>query len=87
MVIHETLTPEDVEMPGPDGVEATRQIRNAEASHVSAVRRIPIIAMTAHAMQGHRERLLEAGMDAYVTKPIDLLALAAALDAWLPKKP
>jgi PAS domain S-box-containing protein len=74
----------DVQMPEMDGLEATRQIRN----HGSAVRnhRIPIIAMTAHAIQGDRERCLESGMNDYVTKPVDPHALAEALEKWLPRE-
>jgi len=74
----------DVQMPEMDGLEATRAIRNPR----SAVRnhRIPIIAMTAHAMQGDRERCLEAGMNDYVTKPVDPRALAEALEKWLPRE-
>ena len=74
----------DVLMPEMDGLEATRQIRNPQ----SAVRnhQIPIIAMTAGAMQGDREKCLEAGMDDYVSKPISPQALAEALDKWLPKE-
>jgi PAS domain S-box-containing protein len=74
----------DVQMPEMDGLEATRQIRNPR----SAVRnhRIPIIAMTAHAMQGDKERCLEEGMNDYVTKPVDPHALAEALEKWLPKE-
>jgi PAS domain S-box-containing protein len=72
----------DVQMPKMDGLEATAQIRDPG----SAVRNhgIPIVAMTAHAMQGDRERCLQAGMNDYVTKPISPQALADALARWLP---
>ena len=73
----------DVQMPEMDGLEATRRVRDPG----SAVLRhgIPIIAMTAHAMQGDRERCLEAGMNDYVTKPISAQALADAVERWLPR--
>ena len=73
----------DVQMPEMDGLEATRHIRDPE----SAVKRhdVPIIAMTAHAMQGDRERCLDAGMNDYVTKPVSPQALADALERWLPR--
>jgi PAS domain S-box-containing protein len=72
----------DVQMPEMDGLEATRQIRNPS----SAVRNheVPIIAMTANAMQSDREECLEAGMNDYVSKPVSPQALAEALDRWLP---
>ncbi len=57
----------DVQMSVMDGLKATAAIREAEASHGG---HIPIIALTAHAMKGDRERCLEAGMDGYTTKPI-----------------
>jgi CheY-like chemotaxis protein/HPt (histidine-containing phosphotransfer) domain-containing protein len=72
----------DVQMPEMDGLEATRIIR---APH-SAARdhEIPIIAMTANAMRGDRERCLEAGMNAYISKPVSVQALVEALNTWLP---
>jgi len=75
----------DVQMPELDGFEAARQIRDPQ----SAVRNhaIPIIAMTAHALQGDRERCLEAGMNDYVSKPVSPQALHEALDKWLPQEP
>jgi two-component system sensor histidine kinase/response regulator len=74
----------DVLMPEMDGLEATRQIRNPH----SLVRnhQIPIIAMTAGAMQGDREKCLDAGMNDYISKPISPQALADTLDKWLPKE-
>ena len=57
----------DVQMPVMDGYTTTRKIRNL----TSAIRNIPIIALTAHAIKGDRERCLEAGMDEYISKPID----------------
>jgi Amt family ammonium transporter len=60
----------DCQMPELDGFEATRQIRAAEINHAGS-RRIPIIALTANAMKGDRERCLDAGMDDYIPKPLD----------------
>jgi CheY-like chemotaxis protein/HPt (histidine-containing phosphotransfer) domain-containing protein len=74
----------DVQMPEMDGLEATKAIRGPESMVLN--RGIPIIAMTAHAMQGDRERCLEAGMNDYVPKPVDPGVLAEALERWLPKE-
>jgi len=70
----------DVQMPEMNGFEATRAIRNLERG-----RRIPIVAMTAHAMKGDREKCLDAGMDDYVSKPINPDVLYRVIDRVAPK--
>ena len=67
----------DVQMPEMDGFEATAAIRQREAATGGHV---PIVAMTAHAMTGDRERCLAAGMDAYVSKPLRFADLLATID-------
>ena len=71
----------DVQMPEMDGFEATRAIREQE---IQTGRHLPIVAMTAHAMKGDRERCLDAGMDEYVSKPIQKGDLFRAIQAVTP---
>ena len=70
----------DVQMPELDGLEATRRIRAAGSNVLD--RKIPVIAMTAHAMQGDRETCIEAGMDDYLTKPVRPKELFEAISHW-----
>jgi signal transduction histidine kinase/DNA-binding response OmpR family regulator len=72
----------DVQMPEMDGFDATRTIRDGE-KHTST--HVPIIAMTAHAMSGDRERCLEAGMDDYISKPINARALLSLIEKYYPQ--
>ena len=77
---HYDLVLMDLQMPNMNGFVATERIRATGEtwSHV------PVVAMTAHAMRGDRERCLAAGMDDYISKPVSPQALAAILDRWLP---
>jgi CheY-like chemotaxis protein len=70
-------------MPDMDGFTATQAIRELEARGVLAPPRLPIIALTAHALAGDRERCADAGMDGYLSKPFTLESLAAALQRLL----
>jgi two-component system sensor histidine kinase/response regulator len=70
----------DVQMPDMDGFETTGIIR---ANEKSSGAHLPIIAMTAHAMKGDKERCLAAGMDGYTSKPIEVEQLFATIDSVL----
>jgi CheY-like chemotaxis protein len=76
----------DCQMPEVDGFEATARIRALEGNRANEAgrgERLPIVALTAHAMQGDRERCLEAGMDDHLTKPFSRDRLAAVITRWV----
>lgn len=72
----------DCQMPELDGYETTQRIRESNCKYS----RIPILAMTAHALQGEKEKCLSAGMDDYLSKPVQPKMLRKLLDKWLPKE-
>jgi len=72
----------DMSLPVVDGWDATRRIKAAPAT-----RAIPVIALTAHAMSGDREKAIEAGCDDFDTKPVDLARLLGKIEALLARKP
>ncbi|HFU74158.1 MAG TPA: response regulator [Helicobacteraceae bacterium] len=72
----------DINMPNMDGVDATKAIRSTPSSY----QEIPIIALTANAVKGDKERFMQVGMNAYVSKPIELPELIQALKTFIPKK-
>lgn len=76
----------DCEMPEMDGFEATRRIRARERAVALNEVHVPVIALTANAFDGDRERCLAAGMDDYLAKPFDRNALFAVIKRWLPAR-
>lgn len=70
-------------MPEMDGAEATRRIRNGEVSGRSA---LPVVSLTAYAMEEDRNECLAAGMNDYLSKPLSITSLHAALQKWLPRE-
>ena len=74
----------DCQMPEVDGYEATRMIRNREAMDPGKRRRVPIIALTAHALEGDRELCIAAGMDDYIAKPFNAVQIREVLQKWVP---
>jgi CheY-like chemotaxis protein len=79
---HPDLILMDVGLPGMDGWNATRQLKAAPGSS-----QIPVIALTAHAMEGDREKAIDAGCDDYETKPIDFARLFEKIDRLLATRP
>ena len=75
----------DVQLPGLDGYEATRRWRELEDP--ARTKRVRVVAVTAHAIEGEKERCLAAGMDDFLAKPFRLAELARTLARWLPSRP
>jgi len=74
----------DIQMPVMDGFEATQAIRDLEKA---SGRHTPIIALTAHAISGYREKCLELGLDDYLSKPMKIADLNAKIAEHLPQRP
>jgi CheY-like chemotaxis protein len=70
----------DVQLPGIDGIEALTRLRDHERTAS-----IPVVALTAQAMHGDRERFLQAGFDDYISKPVDVTALLRTIGVHLPR--
>jgi CheY-like chemotaxis protein len=78
---HYDLVLMDVQMPHMDGFAATQLIRDHQSGVLD--HQVPVIAMTAHALQGYRDYCIEMGMNDYITKPIDIRVFPKVLDKWL----
>ncbi len=70
----------DISLPDIDGYEATRTIKSMEG-----LEDVPVVALTAHAMKGDREKALEAGCDGYISKPIDIHSFPDQVGSFLPR--
>jgi len=68
----------DIHLPGMDGLSVVRQMKTD-----SRTQRIPILALTAHAMRGDRDRFLDAGCDGYISKPIDVKTFLSAIEQYI----
>jgi CheY-like chemotaxis protein len=71
----------DIQLPGMDGLTATRHLKEN-----TATADIPVVAITAHAMSGDRERILAAGCAGYISKPVDTRELTNAINSYLPER-
>jgi two-component system sensor histidine kinase/response regulator len=83
--VHFDVVLMDCQMPEMDGFEATQEIRKHQLAHDRGP--IPIIALTAHALQDDQGRCIQAGMDAYISKPIKMNVLAAEINKWIKPDP
>jgi Response regulators consisting of a CheY-like receiver domain and a winged-helix DNA-binding domain len=71
----------DIHLPGMDGLTVVREMKSLEKT-----KRIPILALTAHAMRGDKDRFLEAGCDGYISKPIDVKTFVSSIAKYLAKE-
>lgn len=69
----------DIHLPGMDGLSVAREMKQNEKT-----RDVPILALTAHAMRGDKDRFLEAGCDGYISKPIDVKTFIPSIEEYLP---
>ncbi|HVR40014.1 MAG TPA: response regulator [Thermoanaerobaculia bacterium] len=70
----------DIHLPGMDGLSVVREMKTS-----TRTQRVPILALTAHAMRGDKDRFLEAGCDGYISKPIDVKTFLASIEQYLTK--
>lgn len=72
----------DIHLPGMDGLSVAREMKRRNNT-----RHVPILALTAHAMRGDKDRFLEAGCDGYISKPIDVKSFIPSIEEFLPTQP